>query len=696
MTTANDSSGGRIRLIHRQRQALIYVRQSSPQQVKDNLESQGLQRGLRQRAIELGWRDPEIIEDDLGVSASGFADRPGFRRMLEEVMLRKVGIIFGIEVSRLSRTSKDWAHLFEVCGHFETLIADADQIYDLSLPNDRLVLGIRGTMSELELSVLRERMQRGLEAKAARGELRIQLPVGYVYNEREEIVFDADRRIQKAIEALFDQFDRHTSVRQLALWYRDTETLFPSRRSGSTCWDWRVPSTKTLNNLLVHPLYTGAYVWGRRRTEVVCREARLIKRVRHLQGFESARVLIRDHHAGYITWERLVANCAKISENRPRMVMDENRGAIREGLALLTGLLRCGHCGGRLRVRYIKKGATYYCNRNRERNARMHVRFTSGPLDECIGRELCVTLQPLGIEAAVKARELKEKEHAEAIESAQMQVEAAQYAADRAFEQFDRCDPKNRLVADTLEERWNQRLTELQKSRQKLRDVCEKPAPLTEQQIDRLEQLGRSFSEVWCSEVDPKLKKRLLRAAIHEVIVKDDTRRLEATIHWRGGAHTRVHVPVPRRYCTGDTNDHALLQELIEKLISHHSDREIARVLNLKKLTTPNDLRWTQDRVSAFRRKHRLTRDVPSDDDQEYLSMNAASALLGISHTALRELVRRGEVCATQVTEFAVWRVPRRALDSQRVQSLVNTLKRTGKLPAHASQGQLTLFEEDD
>lgn len=696
MTTASEA-GGRITSVHRQRQALIYVRQSSPQQVKDNQESQALQRGLRQRATELGWRDPEIIEDDLGLSASGFSERPGFQRMLTEVTMRRVGIIFSLEASRLSRNSKDWAQLFELCAHFQTLIADAEQIYDLSQPNDRLVLGIRGTMSDLELSILRDRMQRGLEAKASRGELRIQLPVGYVYDEREEIVFDADKRIQQAVRSLFEGFDRHSSVRQLALWYRDTGTLFPSRRSGSSSWDWRVPCARTLNNVLVHSIYAGAYVWGRRRTEVVCREGKLTKRVKHLRGFENARVLIRDHHPAYITWERLVSNCAKISENRPRMVMDENRGAIREGAALLTGLLRCGHCGGRLRVRYTKRGAVYYCDRNRERNGRTHVSFTSRALDECIGRELCVALEPLGIEAAVAARELKEKEHTEQIQSTQMQLEAAQYAADRAFEQFDRCDPRNRLVADTLEERWNDRLTDLQKAQQRLEDVFKKPAALSGRQIERLKELSESFPEVWRSAVDPKLKKRLLRAAIREIVVKDDSQRLDTIIHWQGGAHTKVYVPVARCRGPRDGDRHRSLLELIEKLMIHHRDREIARVLNLKKVTTPSGLRWTQDRVSAFRKKHRLTKRSRADEgDQQCLSLTRASELLGISSTAVRELVKRGAVSAKQVTEFAVWRIPRRELDSERVQRLVSALKRTGRLPDHTSPGQLTLFEEDD
>ena len=346
-------------------------------------------------------------------------------------------------------------------------------------------------------------------------------------------------------------------------------------------------------------------------------------------------------------------------------------------------------------MRYTRRGANYYCDRNRERNCRTHVYFASGALDDCIGRELCVALEPLGIEAAIAARELKEKEHAEQIQSAQMQFEAAQYAADRAFEQFDRCDPKNRLVADTLEERWNHRLADLQKAQEGLKEVSKKPVALTGRQIKRLEELGENFSEVWRrSTVDPKLKKRLLRAAICEIVVKDDSQRLEATIHWQGGAHTRVYVPVVRCCTRGSGNSHDSLLELIEKLMSHHSDREIARVLNLKKLMTPSGLRWTQDRVSAFRNKHHLTKCGRSDE-QEYLSLKCASALLGISPTALRELVKRGAISASQVTEFAVWRIPRRDLDSESVQRLASALKRTGRLPDQTPPGQTTLFEED-
>ena len=488
----------RVTSEHLSRSAVVYVRQSSVAQVNENVESTRAQLGLREKAIALGWSDPAVIDDDLGISAGGYADRPGFQELLAGVAMRKVGIILCVDASRLSRNTKDWAQLFELCGHFNTLIADLEQVYDLSCSNDKLVMGIKGTVSEMELTILRNRLRSGIESKAARGELRTLLPTGYVHDPMGSIVFDLDKRVQSAITMLFDQFARSTSIRQLAMWYRDTNTLFPVKKSGKPpSTHWQVPSSSTLRHILTHPIYAGAYVWGRRHTRVDYVDEKLIKRVSQRRGLEQCRVCIRDHHPGYISWERFLEIGAKISENRPRWNMQQNQGAIREGLALLTGLLRCGQCGGLVHVRYKSDGALYFCDGGNELGTQRCLSFGSKLIDQSIGDELCRAVTPLSIQAATAAAEGQSKQRSQEIENARLQVEAAQYEADRAFEQFDLCDPKNRLVADTLEERLNEKLVALQRAKDHLEKVSQPEHRVTKEQRQRLKELARDFPSVW-------------------------------------------------------------------------------------------------------------------------------------------------------------------------------------------------------
>jgi DNA invertase Pin-like site-specific DNA recombinase len=686
----------RISPDHRSRAALVYVRQSSDRQVKNNVESTRIQLDLREKAIALGWRQPLVIDDDLGISAAGFADRPGFQELITRVSMKQVGIIFCVDASRLSRNSKDWAQLFELCSYFDTLIADTDQVYDLGQPNDRLVLGIKGTISELELTVLKNRMRSGLEAKAKRGELRVPLPAGYVHDDENGIVFDPDRRVQNAIRQLFDQFDRLTSLRQLAMWYRDTETRFPVKKdSWHLKTEWEVPTANTLRKLLKHPIYAGAYVWGRRSTQVDCVEGRLVKRVLTPKPLKQSRVFIPDHHPAYVTWDRIVANVTRLTENRPRWKMDDNQGAIREGMALLPGLLRCRRCGRRILVGYKKTGALYSCDGSHTGNSRRCLSFGAVGIDRRVSEELCRALEPHAIEAAIAAYELSERDREQRLESLRMGVEAAQYAADRAFEQFDLVDPKNRLVADTLETRLNEKLKELQVAKERLADAEEGDRPLTPEQRQRLRDLAENFPEVWNHpQADPKLKKRLLRTVVREILVdlEEDKRRLEVTIHWHGGVHTRIYVKKYDRR-RGRAADPDLIA-MIEKLAGDGiSDADSARVMNMHGTTTPAGLPWTSSRVTHFRRAHRIRlRKRPSS--QDVLTMNEAAIYLGVSVNGLLGLERLGALERNQVMEFAPWRVDRKQLDSERVQALVRALKAKGRLPRGGyPEGQLSLLD---
>ncbi len=672
-----------------------------PIRVRENTESTQLQRGLREKAIAMGWSMPKLVEDDLGISASGFSDRPGFQWMLTQVSLRKVGIIFCIEASRLSRNSSDWAHLFEMCGYFDTLVADTQQIYNVSIPNDRLVLQIKGTVAELELSSLKTRLRAGLEAKAARGELKLMLPPGYIYDCMDKIVIDPDKRVQQAIRSMFSMFEHATSVRQLAIQYRDTQTLFPVRKPRvRDRLVWTLPNHAMLHKLLSHPLYAGTYVHGRTQTYVDCVDGKLVKRTKTASQAEW-KVCIKDHHEAYISWQAYQTNQSKLAEARPRWAMDDNRCAVRKGRALLAGLLRCGGCGRKLRVIYSRKSsAMYFCDGAGPRGTRQCLSFGAKHVDQAIGEALCQTMAPLSIEAAERAFCLARQQRDQRAEQARLRVEAAQYVADRAFEQFDLADPKNRLVVDNLEKRLNEKLAELSVAKMDLDRQHEVDPDLTQDQRTELGRLSQDFPHLWNHPDTPTvLRKQLLRTAIREIMVSLEGDRLAFAIHWAGDTYTRLNVK-KRNTPVGLKTDPSLTA-LVKRLADTLDDAQIARVLNMKKMTTPRNLRWTKDRVQSFRSRNGI-RFVKQNVDPNVLTGQQTRDYLGIGYHGLTALVERGAIHTNQVTDFAPWRISRAELDSEIVQSLVAILKKTGKLPPKGEssncggspQSQQKLFAE--
>lgn len=692
----NPADRHRIALRHLERSAIVYVRQSDPQQVREHTESTRLQRGLREQAISLGWSNPVLIEDDQGVTASGFADRAGFQWLLSQITLRKVGIILCIEASRLSRNSRDWAHLFELCGYFDTLVADLQQVYDVSIPNDRLVLQIKGTVAELELTSLKTRLRAGLEAKAARGELKVLLPPGYVYDANDQVAIDPDVRIQQAIRTMFEKFNHSTSTRQLALWYRDSHTLFPVKKPGKH-GDivWQVPKPALLHKLISHPIFAGVYARGRTQSFIDFVDGKLAKRVKRVSSPQEWKVCIKDHHEAYISWEQYQRNLDKLAEARPRWPMNDNRGAVREGPALLAGLVRCGRCGRKLRISYNKnRHAQYYCDASEPRNARRCLSLGSKMVDERVGEQLCRVVEPMALEASYEAFAQEQQEHGQAVERALLRVQSAQYAADRAFEQYDLADPQNRLVVDNLERRLNEKLAELQAARAELEQRHKHDTPLTEKHKRAIDSLARDFPRLWSHPDTPAtLRKQLLRTAIREIVVvlEPGQQRLEFTIHWQGDACTQLAVK-KRATPVGSKTDVSLV-ELVTELTASLGDGEIARILNMKGLLTPRGLRWTMDRVQRFRAHHDIhkPKQTPAED---VLTGQQARNYLGIGYNGLLALIRRGLLHTHQVTDFAPWRIPRAELDSAEVQKLVHILKTTRRCPVDrgSPEDQESLF----
>ena len=690
----------RVSAHHLQRIAIVYPRQSSPYQLVVHTESTRIQRGLVEQARALGWPEALVIDDDLGTSAGGFAERPGFQRMLALVATRKAGVLLCFDASRLARSSPDWAHLFQLCGCFDTLVADLSQVYDLAFPNDRLVLGIKAVISEMELTTMKQRMREGVESKASRGEYRFMLPAGYEHDHADRIVMASDQVVRKAIANVFVEFEQARSIRQLALRYRDAQTRVPVRRRpvGGQRVVWVIPTIATISKILHNPTYAGAYVWGRSRLEYDYVDGVLRKRVVRGLRVEDARVFIKDHHPEYIAWEQYEANLAKIADNRARWGngRGETRGAVRKGKALLPGLLRCGHCGRKMNVSYSGGAPTYYCHGGEGTGMMRCMNVGAVRVDRAVSKELCVALQPLSVQAATEAEALRARDHERIVEQERLHVKAARYEVDRALDQYDHVDPKNRLVADTLEERLNDRLRELQEAEERLAAVVAECEPLSEAERSLLSELGEHFRTVWNHpETDVELRKQILRTALEEITltVEAENERIEVVIHWKGGVHTRCHV---RRRSPGrGAKADAELVETVRQLACGLDDGEIARVLNRNGIKTPRGCTWAMERVKHFRKHHRI-RHEPRDPN--VLSGLQAAVYLGVSPPVVEKLARLGHLDRNQALPYAPWAVTKEQLDSAPVQVAVRNIKEYGRMAAHGDDdhSQLSMFPEGD
>src|ERR1700758_4427018 len=497
----------KIKAEHLARKAIVYLRQSSDKQVRQNQESQRLQLDLAVRMRALGWKEVEIVGSDLGSSAGlASAQREGFERVLSLVALGEVGIVGSREVSRLSRTDKDWCRLLEVCQIFGTLIADEQQVYDLNYLDDQLVLGIKGTLSVVELKVIRQRLLAGQESKARRGELFKRLPVGYAQDPVGKVVFHPDRRICEAIQLVFAKFRELWSVRQTFQWFRDHDIELPANPIQGTRLVWKIPSQSLVRDILCNPFYAGAYVWGRRPLAARLVEGRLEKRQGAMRRAEDCRVFIRDHHVGYIDWATFEENQRMIRRNSVNWQGDESMAAIRAGQGLLAGLLRCGHCGRKLHVRYWGGRGTharYLCKGDFDDGGQYCIGFGGASVDRRLGQELLKVISPLGVEASLRAlEELSAGDAAQRIALAS-KLEQLEYEGRKAFEQYDAVDARNRLAAGELERRWNEKLEEIATTKQRLASLNGKRYSLTAEEEAQILAMGENFTEVWQNEHCP-------------------------------------------------------------------------------------------------------------------------------------------------------------------------------------------------
>lgn len=677
----------KIRTQHLERKAILYVRQSSPYQVIHNLESQKLQYAMEERLRHLGWHEIEVVDEDLGRSAAGAVTRIGFERMVADVCLGKVGAVAAREVSRFARNSREWQQLVEVCRVVDTVLIDQEMVYAPRLSNDRLLLGLKGSLNEYELDLLRQRSVEARREKARRGELIVSAPIGYIKREDQRLEKDPDLRVQRTILLVFHKFFELGTVRQTLMWFLEHGLEVPTRTPrGET--RWKRPVYRSMHRMLTSPVYGGAYAYG--KTE-------------HLTGYEGARprhvcrrkpreqwlALIPGAHEGYVSWEEFQRIECAIRENSQG---EQRPGAVKNGQALLAGLLRCSRCGRKLTVRYTGSGhdvLRYSCMRGWLDNGEPRcIAFGGIRVDEAIGREVLRVVEPAAIEATVLACEERARQKDDILEALQRDLEAARYVVQRTQRQYDAADPENRLVTAELERRWNLSLQHVRdietRIEQHIAEIDQGPV-VTREDFD---QLASQLESIWTDpSTSARLKKRIVRALLEEVLVDVDSSagELILTLHWKGGVHTELHLPRRRRGQCGTQTSRELI-EAITVLARISSDDIIASVLNRNGHLTGRANRWTRERVTSLRSHHRIP-CYKSDEQQPWINLTDAAALLDISPRTLRLAIDRGEIPADHPFADGPWVINRDILDSEAAQTL--------KLRAHTRPRKPAVLHSD-
>ncbi len=687
----------KIRPEHLERSAYVYVRQSTAQQVLHHREGQQRQYHLAQRAEQLGFKHVVTIDEDLGRSGSGLQDRPGFGRLLAAVCQGSVGAVLALEASRLARNNRDWHHLVDLCALTNALIIDADGIYDPKQINDRLLLGLKGTMSEFELGLLRQRARQAYLQKVKRGCALWEVPVGFVRSEEGQIEKTPDRQVQQAIEMVFRKFRELGSVRQTLLWLREERILLPRTKPRTREKEvlWELATLSRVQQILSNPCYAGAFVYGRTVTKTVVKDGRMRTcSSRDYKSLAECEVLIQDHHPGYITWLDYLANRQHMANNLANRA-GQPGGAAKSGPALLSGLLRCGRCGRKLRVGYTGKNGQvgrYLCMGDRqERGSAACMGVGNVRLDQAVVIEVLQAIAPAGVEAAVQINEQAQVVDRDKQEALRLALERARYEADRIQRQYNAVEPENRLVAGELEKRWNvalQQVTELEARQQ---DVEVQAVTITEAQKNKLIEMGNDLPNLWDdARTSLELKKQILRTVIQEIVINpvEEPAEYHLQVHWAGGVHTELRVPRNKSGMNRFSADDKLI-ELVAELAKVCDDENIATVLNRLGYRTGQGNAWRVSRVNGFRHTHGIAAFTKRDG---WLTLQETVQALQLSERTVRKLIDRGILAAKQVVRFAPWVIEVKALEHPAVQAAVRAIKAGNHVPsAVRNQPELTL-----
>jgi DNA invertase Pin-like site-specific DNA recombinase len=653
---------------------------------------------MKDRLRSLGWQEIEVIDDDLGRSAAGAVTRTGFERMVADVCLGKVGAVAAREVSRFARNSRDWQQLVEMCRVVDTVLIDQETVYAPRQGNDRLLLGLKGSLNEYELDLLRQRSLAARHEKARRGELIVIAPVGYVKAEgsrpgSQRLEKDPDRRVQAAIALVFEKFLELGSARQTLLWLLEHDLQLPTRPSNGKLV-WKRPSYGTVYSLLTNPAYGGAYAYG--KTAPIARyDGTTAHQSTRRKPREDWLALIPGTHEGYVSWEQFEAIRAMISEN---LYGHERCGALKRGASLLAGLLRCRRCGRKLTVRYSGRDhdvLRYACWRGSlDHGEPRCIAFGGLRVDEAIGAEVLRVVEPGALEAAILASSDEARRRDEVLEALQRDLEAARYGVSRAWKQYDASDPENRLVAAELEQRWNRALEQVQEIEDRIERHSAQVPQATPRRPEDFEALAEDLERLWQDPgSDARLRKRIVRTLIKEVVADVDAEAGEIVlvIHWMGGVHTQLRLPRRRRGQRNSTSKETV--EAVRLLTRICNDDMIAGLLTRNGLRTGAGNRWTRERVTSLRSYNQIPRHCPEKQRLEgWMNLTQAAAFLGVSQKTLRLAVERGEIEAEHPLADGPWLFNRSALQSQTADQVVKRAWHRRETPAGPSGAQQDLL----
>lgn len=656
------------------RTAAIYIRQSTRQQVEANTESKGRQYSLVDLAHDYGFKDVTVIDEDLGISGSGIERRPGFERLMQLICADKLGAVFCLEASRLARNGHQWHRLLEMCGWFEILLVDTQGIYDARQPNDRLLLGLKGSMSEFELDLIRDRLQEAVLRKARRGELRFTTPAGYLWPAGGDIELDPDARVQGAIRQIFDVFGAEGTARRTMRMLRADDNDFPAVRylDGQRRSEWVPVTYRHVHSVLTNPFYAGAYVYGKRRYSIDVVDGRASRRIQTISSPDEWPICIRSNHPGYISWSQWERNQKKIAENN-FVTTGKVRHRGRGGGALAAGLCRCGNCGRMLTVHYggyQGKVARYACKAvSHQHGGKWCMSVGSRAIHDLISEQVLAVVQPHAIEAAKEAATLVERRREARQAQLDMELEDARYQSNLAARRYAAVDPDKRLVAAELESRWEAALQRVRRLEQNL----DRPDAQDDRDIDLrvLAELADQLKEVWNHpETSDRRKKEIIRILIVEirVTVDENAGEIDAVIHWKGGHHSEHRLKKLKPGAHKNTTDPKAMR-LIEKYAGKESDASIADRLNRKGFVTGVGNAWNAGRVGSARRLRGIHGYASACGDGRFYTMIGAAEEFGVTYYLIRKLVFEGHLEAHQVVPSAPWQIPREAFEAPEVQA---------------------------
>ena len=685
----------KIQSQHLARKAILYVRQSSSFQVQHNEESKRLQYAVKERLQLLGWQTIDVIDEDLGRSASGSTTRTGFEKMVSDVCLGNVGAVAAREVSRFARNNREWQQLVEVCRVVDTLLIDHEMVYSSRQSNDRLLLGLKGSLNEYELDLLRQRSLEARYQKAARGELIVAVPVGFLKtgakrNNDRRIEKDPDVRVQESIELVFKKCFELGSLRQALMWLIEQGLEMPARnKQGELAW--KRPVYSRLHQMVTNPIYGGAYVYGRTEHKPCYQDGISKTKIRRKKR-EQWHTLIPEHHQGYVSWQDFERIQKMLSNNS----LTKGMGAPRNGSALLAGLLNCRQCSHKLVVYYTGTNhdvPRYCCHRGHLDNGEEKcISFGGLSVDRAVSNEIFRVIQPAALEAAVLAHQQESERQSEVLRALERQLEQARFESTRAQRQYDATDPDNRLVADELEKRWDKALQDVANIETRIAKHQQQIGQKEGGSLEEFEDLATDLELIWnAPDCDARIKKRIIRTLIENVIADIDHDAFEVvlTIHWVGGVHTELRVPRRRRGKATATSTEAI--GAVRSLARICSDDLIAGYLNRNGLRTGRGNRFTRERVVSLRNYQNIPCYSKAQHNDEWMNLTEAAKFLGVSNRTLRLAIDREDIQGEHPLPDGPWVLNRHDLETPKAKAVAKKVRQRNANPAVPDPDQQTL-----